>query len=278
MSARGERWDRDRFDYERADRGRYEDDRYYMRGGRGGREHSEERFDRGYRRAYEDDMVRDRRFHDDEPRFVPRREPPPPAPEYERRRVMEQERDRDSYRDDYAPRRPPVLRRQSSLDTFDRRGGGRHFYEHEERYGPPARREDIYRDDHRAPPYTDIPLPKTKALPPPRRPGERYYEDIRIAEPDFGEDDHRPYPERVEQREIVRTRRRRDSRESSSTRTRTRRGSSPSSTTTSRSSSSSGGTTVRSEYPKKGKTRIPVRLVSKRALIDLGYPFIEEVS
>jgi hypothetical protein len=82
----------------------------------------------------------------------------------------------------------------------------------------------------------------------------------------------------VEQREIVRTRRRRDSRESSSTRTRTRRGSSPSSTTTSRSSSSSGGTTVRSEYPKKGKTRIPVRLVSKRALIDLGYPFIEEVS
>jgi hypothetical protein len=277
MAARGERWDRDRFDYERADRGRYEDDRYYMRGGRGGREHSEERFDRGYRRAYEDDLVRDRRYHDDEPRFAPRREPPPPAPEYERRRVMEQERDRDFYRDDYAPRRPPVLRRQSSLDTFDRRGG-RHFYEHEERYGPPARREDIYRDDHRAPPYTDIPLPKTKALPPPRRPGERYYEDIRVAEPDFGEDDHRPYPERVEQREIVRTRRRRDSRESSSTRTRTRRGSSPSSTTTSRSSSSSGGTTVRSEYPKKGKTRIPVRLVSKRALIDLGYPFIEEVS
>ncbi|KAK1700768.1 hypothetical protein BDP55DRAFT_644109 [Colletotrichum godetiae] len=29
-------------------------------------------------------------------------------------------------------------------------------------------------------------------------------------------------------------------------------------------------------YPKKGKTRIPIRLVSKRALIDLGYPFIEE--
>lgn len=31
------------------------------------------------------------------------------------------------------------------------------------------------------------------------------------------------------------------------------------------------------EYPKKGKTRIPARLVSKRALIDLGYPFVEEV-
>lgn len=34
--------------------------------------------------------------------------------------------------------------------------------------------------------------------------------------------------------------------------------------------------TVKSEYPKKGKTRIPARLVSKRALIDLGYPFVEE--
>jgi len=33
---------------------------------------------------------------------------------------------------------------------------------------------------------------------------------------------------------------------------------------------------VRSEYPKKGKTRIPAKLVSKRALIDLGYPFFEE--
>jgi hypothetical protein len=34
---------------------------------------------------------------------------------------------------------------------------------------------------------------------------------------------------------------------------------------------------TKSEYPKKGKTRIPVRLVSKRALIDIGYPFTEEV-
>jgi hypothetical protein len=35
--------------------------------------------------------------------------------------------------------------------------------------------------------------------------------------------------------------------------------------------------TVRSEFPKKGKTRMPARLVSKRAIIDLGYPFEEEV-
>ncbi|KAK2043409.1 hypothetical protein LZ31DRAFT_621657 [Colletotrichum somersetense] len=32
----------------------------------------------------------------------------------------------------------------------------------------------------------------------------------------------------------------------------------------------------RESYPKNGKTRIPMKLVSKRALIDLGYPFIEE--
>ncbi|KAM3074161.1 hypothetical protein ACMFMG_003019 [Clarireedia jacksonii] len=33
---------------------------------------------------------------------------------------------------------------------------------------------------------------------------------------------------------------------------------------------------VNAEFPKKGKTRMPIRLVSKRAIIDLGYPFEEE--
>ncbi|CRK46621.1 hypothetical protein BN1723_020074, partial [Verticillium longisporum] len=87
-------------------------------------------------------------------------------------------------------------------------------------------------------------------------------------------------PERVREREIIRdksSRRRRDrSRESRTTKTYSHRGSSRSSSTSSRTSSDSGGTAVRSEYPKKGKTRIPARLVSKRALIELGYPFIEE--
>jgi hypothetical protein len=41
--------------------------------------------------------------------------------------------------------------------------------------------------------------------------------------------------------------------------------------------SSSGEGTVQSQFPKKGKTRIPARIVSKRAIIDLGYPFEEEV-
>jgi hypothetical protein len=43
------------------------------------------------------------------------------------------------------------------------------------------------------------------------------------------------------------------------------------------SSSSDTEVSVKSEFPKKGKTRIPARLVSKRAIIDLGYPFEEEV-
>jgi hypothetical protein len=277
------RWDRDRFEYEQdRDRGRYDEDRYSMRGGRG-RDHSDERYDRRPYRAYDDQSVRDRRHYDDEPPYMPRREPAP-APEYNRRVVLERERERE-------PRdpRPSFLRRQSSLDTFDRRPG-RPFYERErerEEYPPPARREDIYRGDYRAPPYTDIPLPqqtRTKALPAPRRYDDRYYEDIKVAEPDYyGDDDYRPHTDRVQEREVVRTRRRRESfssptrsHRSHSTRTRSRRGSSPTSTTTSRSSSSSGGTTIKSEYPKKGKTRIPARLVSKRALIDLGYPYTEE--
>ncbi|KAJ3472578.1 hypothetical protein NLG97_g10875 [Lecanicillium saksenae] len=38
----------------------------------------------------------------------------------------------------------------------------------------------------------------------------------------------------------------------------------------------SGGTSARAEYPKKGKTRIPARLVSTKVIIDLGYPYVEE--
>ncbi|CAK7267420.1 hypothetical protein SEPCBS119000_002537 [Sporothrix epigloea] len=41
-----------------------------------------------------------------------------------------------------------------------------------------------------------------------------------------------------------------------------------------RSSAGDGGS--KSEYPKKGKTRMPEKLVSEQVLIDLGYPFIKE--
>lgn len=257
-----------------------------MSGGRGPRDHSDERYDRGPsgRRFHDDDRVRDRRYYDEEPRFVPpQRERERPPPDFARRPPVmekERERERDYYRDP-SPRRPAFLRRQSSLDTYDRRPL-RQLYEPREEYPPPARREDIYREDYRRDDYRE-PLPPARGLPPPRRFRDRAdYEDIKVAEPEhYGDEHYRPYRDRLEERELVRQRRRersRDrSRESRSTRRSHRRSHSRSSKTSSRSSSSSGGTAIHSEYPKKGKTRVPVRLVSKRALIDLGYPYTEEV-
>ncbi|TWU76070.1 hypothetical protein ED733_007497 [Metarhizium rileyi] len=251
-----ERWERDRF----------EDERYHMRGG-SGRDRSDDRFDRS--RYYEDDYVRDRRYHDDEPQYEPRREPARPS-ELDRRMVVEKERNRE-YRES-SPRRPAFLRRQSSLDTYDRRPL-RHILDQREEYPPPARREDIYRNDYRAPPYTPIPLPKARGLPQPGRRDDRYY-DYRPELEYYPEEEFRNMPERIRERELVRERDRRDrSRESKATRTHTHRSSSRSSST---SSSSGGGASLRSRYPKKGKTKIPARLVSKRALIDIGYPYTEE--
>ncbi|KZZ99442.1 hypothetical protein AAL_02014 [Moelleriella libera RCEF 2490] len=258
-----ERWERDRV-YERD---RYDDDRFYMKGGRG-RERSEDGYDR--RRYHDDDLVSDRRYYEQDSRYSPRREPAR-QPEYERRVVMERERDREDFRES-SPKRPGFLRRQSSLDTFDRRPL-RHVLHQREEYPPPARREDIYRDDYRAPPYAPIPLPRTRGLPPPGRRQDRHYDDYRPEH--FHDDEFRPLPERIREREVVRERDRRDpSRDSRTTRTHSRRSASRSSS--SRSSSSSGGTAIHSQYPKRGKTKIPARLVSKRALIDLGYPFFEE--
>ncbi|KAL4724184.1 hypothetical protein ACLX1H_008797 [Fusarium chlamydosporum] len=275
-----ERWDRDRF--ERMSKDRFDDDRSYTRSTRG-RDHSDERYDRRPGRGYydEDDMVRDRRYHGDDSRYPPQpqrereRDRDFPPPWARRTDVLERERERDYPRRESPPRRPGFLRRQSSLDTYDRRPK---FFDHREEYPPPARREDVRpRDDYRPPPYQPIPLPKSRGLPPPRRYNDEHYDDIKIAEPDYyGDEDYRSMPERVREREYTRSRKSRGrSRESRSTRTRSVRSSSYGSSS-SRSSSSSGGTTVRSEYPKKGKTRIPAKLVSKRALIDLGYPFFEE--
>ncbi|KAK1977036.1 hypothetical protein LZ30DRAFT_278240 [Colletotrichum cereale] len=315
MAGRAERWDRDRFAYERErDRGypddrapRYPDDRVpprfpeersrfeerddYHSPPRRGRDHSDERFDRGpydrgHRGGFDEDIVRDRRYVEED-RYGPRRGEPLDR-EFDRRLFFEKEPLPEREIPVPIPvRRPTMVRRQSSLDTFDRRP--LRFYEREE-YPPPARREDVRprdpRDDYRAPPYVPIPLPRTRQLGP--APSQRY-DEIQIAEPGYyGDEEFRGMPERVKEREVVTTRRRRDrSRESkvsrstrkSSHRSSSHRSSSRSSSTSSRTtstSSSKSATTIRSAYPKKGKTRIPARLVSKRALIDLGYPFIEE--
>lgn len=129
--------------------------------------------------------------------------------------------------------RPRLLRRQSSLDTFDR---------------IPRRKMEEARD--RAPRMRGIPT----APPPPRASPGRYrereiYEDIRIAEPDYyGDEEYRD----LRDRESMDHRRR----------------------------SSSGARRRHHEekpYPRKGKTRIPRKWVHIHAILDLGYPFKEEV-
>lgn len=137
--------------------------------------------------------------------------------------------------------RPQFIRRQSSLDTFDRK--------------PMPR----YGDRLREPPEViPIPIPPRRRSPP--RFVERDYEEIRIAEPDhYGDEDYRAYRER----EVETIRRRRAT---SEVREREE---------------------IIEEYdipeapapagPKRGKTKMPMRLVNKRAIIELGYPFEEEV-
>lgn len=275
---RTERWDRDRFAYEK-DRDRYsevrerfeeDDDHVYTRREalpRAPRDRSLPRPPRMSGPYEEDDVVirEQRRRVYEEDRGPVRRRPSPPtryrSPSPVRRP---------------APARPTMLRRPSSLDTFDRKAQ-KTYYEHDrEEYGPPARRSDF-----RAPPYVEIPLPtRHKALPPPRFQEREYYDEIRVSDPDrFGDEGFRDLPaERVRERKVVRTRRRSPSRDSRTTRSfrSSSRSSSSSSTGTSRTTTT---VTTRggNEYPKKGKTRIPARLVSRRALIDLEYPFVEEV-
>jgi hypothetical protein len=128
--------------------------------------------------------------------------------------------------------RPGILRRQSSLDTFDRRPSRRY----DDNYGPPPG--------------------------PPARP--RYdYDDVRVQDPDrWGDEGFREYRER----EWITRRRRSGSRSRSRSRDR-----------------GSAFEEVREEireektYPRRGKTRMPKRLVHTKVLYDLGYPYYEEV-
>ncbi|KAI1189747.1 hypothetical protein F5B17DRAFT_389902 [Nemania serpens] len=272
--AYGERWDHDRLAYEtdrleKRDRDRDRSSSSRMPVRERVREASvasvDERFterfvERRSARPWEDQRVRERRYPD-------RRRPSPP-PELERAIYHDKEQDRER-RGSSPPRRPGFLRRQSSLDTFDRRPAQR-LYDHDD-HGSPVRRAE-----YRPKLYEPIPLPRSRALPPPRRYVEDEYEEIKIAEPQrYGDDDFHAFPEHVREREIVISGR------ESRHRGRSHRSSSHSSSTSSSSSHSSrdtGGTviTAKSEYPKKGKTRIPVRLISIRAIVEFQYPYVIE--
>jgi hypothetical protein len=155
-----------------------------------------------------------------------------------------------------APPRPGLLRRQSSLDTFDRRPLRR--YDYDER--------DDFRPRPRLPPVIPVPVPPSRSPPRYSRPryAERDYEDIRIAEPEYyGDEEFRAYREREW------------------TRQRSRQRSRPRSRARSNSSSSSDREVEQpksKKYPRKGKTRMPKRLAHTKVLFDLKYPFYEEVS
>lgn len=133
------------------------------------------------------------------------------------------------------PPRPRLLRRQSSLDTFDRI--------------PSRKLEEMY---YRGPSPRLSPPPRSRYSPRRAHGDDLYYEDIRIAEPDYyGDEEFRGFRER--DRYPTRPRR-------SSSRFRER----------------IVEERLERPYPRKGKTRMPKKLVHPRAILDKGYPFEEE--
>lgn len=137
------------------------------------------------------------------------------------------------------PARPGFIRRQSSLDTFDRKPLPR--------YGAREPEEII-----------PIPLPpRRRRSPPAPRYVERDFEEIRIVEPE-------PYPEE-------------DFREIHERTTTRRRGPAGSEYEFKEKDIYEEEEVSDKAFPRRGKTRMPKKLVNKRAVIELGYPFEEEV-
>ena len=155
------------------------------------------------------------------------------------------------------PPRPGLLRRQSSLNTFDRR---------------PAPRYD---DEYRMAPYQPVPLPIRR--------DDRYrdhdFEEIRYR-------DAQPAPEDYREVEIRRERsvhRRGGKAKSHKSSVAPSVKSSRHTVTSASSSSSESFEEIESRHSsperkvgKKGKTRMPKRLVRREAIQDLAYPYDEE--
>lgn len=168
---------------------------------------------------------------------------------YRRKSIVDREVERETIR---RPR-PAIIRRQSSLDTFDRR--------------PMPR----YGDEYHIPADVPVPLPYRRPEPPRERVREREFEEIRYRDLE---------PEAFNEYEDIRIRRERS------------RGPRLARTQVSKSvrSASSGSSTSSFEeveaveekekivlIGKRGKTRMPKRLAYKQAVIDMGLPFVEEV-
>jgi hypothetical protein len=229
-----QRWDRDRFERERM--GSSGDSSY---GGFPERERPaprrpevllDERFEQ--RRAPGRFEERERFF--EEERLPPSRRAPaflddPIPPETTRQALAP-----------YRRPRPQFIRRQSSLDTFDRK--------------PMPR----YGDEYRMPPDVAIPLPIRRPASPSRG---RYYEEVEERYHDSDEDYHDVRVNRGSGRDRSRMRSRSVRRRRS----------------TSVSSASSVEENKESIIGRRGRTKVPKRLAHKSAVIELGYPFVEEV-
>ena len=245
-----ERWDRERFDAhsrggpQLVERDRYEEHDYYS-------PPRQREAERGPPRRVQEAYYYDEKDRYDVP-HRPRRDPvryyDDEGSNYEgamvpvRHRDEERDIEIDIRRREYdrypsSPAKPKFVRRQSSLDTFDRKPLPR--------YGDRVREEVI--------PIPSAPRRRSPSRyhSPPRF-VERDFEEIRIQEPEYyGDEEFRGYRER----EISRVRHNRDyvveeEREE----------------------------IIENEFPKRGKTKMPMRLVNKQAIIQLGYPFEEEAS
>ena len=260
-----ERWNPERFERERADRShgpavvehdRYEEHDFFQprpqRPPVAAPPRRRERSAEGYYDRSGGDQFAEKDIYYSEERFGPPARRPRPGP----RRYYDEEIDsfdeepsrgqmvrRVDAEREYArpaPPRPGIIRRQSSLDTFDRKPLPRYG-------GPP-----------RAPPETIIMPMRERTHPsPPRFVDRDYYE-----ENDFFEEDYKGgFRER--ERSTIRKRR-----------------SSPNPEPELREVDTYEEFVeeeVEKPFPRKGKTRMPRRLVNKRAVIELGYPFEEEV-
>lgn len=280
----GQRWDRDRFERMRGGRGppSRDDEHDHFRfqehdrfpGGRRDIDIHED-YDRRGPPSRQPTRVaeRDRFFEEDrfERRAPPRRndlfeERTPSevanqalAP-YRRKSVIDDDINIDIRQQVSRPRkpaRPQYIRRQSSLDTYDRRPMPR--------YGDVERVEREEYHEFRPPANVHIPLPIRQRRRSPER--RRFREsDEDLAYGDFGGGRGR---EREEFREI----------EVSRAKSKVRRSKSVAGSRRSSSSDSVSEIQLpRSNWGKKGKTRLPKRLVKRQAIIELGYPFEEEVS
>jgi hypothetical protein len=267
-----QRWDRDRFDnFARGPpeppRGRYEEEYRYERGPPPGVAVQDRPYSRGPPR-HADERERERIFQDTFNEGRPRRRTDKELfgevdPRELAQMALAPYRPREEHDPYAAPPRPGLLRRQSSLNTFDRRPAG-------PRYD---------REEYRIPPGVPVPLPI-------RRPD---YEDYHYHDHHHPDENYREVEikrERSVHRRGGRAKSHKSHKSSKAPSIKAPSTKAPStvrsaSSSSSSSSSSSGyvETRVSASPPrvgKKGKTRMPKRLVHRDALHDLAYQYDEE--